>query len=105
MSQWRTFPTPFALRDGPGGAAVGEGVGFHDEATELQDPREEASLERSCAQGVELTLGAAKGDDGLSSAIRVQHAAVGLYDTLLRCESGAAQFASLQSRSVTIKLP
>ncbi len=74
------FPNSLTLRDALGGAAVGEGVGLHDEATELRDPREEAALERYGAQGVELTLGAAKGDDGLPWAVLVQDATVRLED-------------------------
>ena len=74
------FPDSLTLRDGLRGAAVGEGVGLDDEAYELQNPREEAALERYGAQGVELTLGAAGRDDGLAAAIRVQNASVSLDD-------------------------
>ena len=55
------------------------GVGLHDKA-KLQDPCEQAARERYGVQGVELALGTAERNDGLPSAVRVQHAAVRLDD-------------------------
>ena len=60
------------------------------------------AIERNCAQGVELTLGAAEGDDECKMQPLTSMTP---QETLLRCESGAAQFASLPRRGLTIRVP